>query len=655
MALPFQPLLADAQLNLDIEALRHLVTRSDLASALWKGDNRKILENALCKVHGPAADDAISLISRQVLLSALQSLISKFQSRHHGAHLDPIDAEEVEKLICLVIDLHLGEKYFDAPMQMCLLSAFFHAAMATLLRDDGHLIEHYRRIVDIVRSNFTSEDSHVINLRKNGIYRIKDITTLLFESSGRLRRDSGRQSAVKKSEDFCRQRPARLVFESLQEQKIRVSQGLPIFWIHSMYNDEQSRRRRVRHPKSRLPVGNEIAVGNGAVPHFFSDAEGSEIQDAEDNEVEDEEMPNPDQTEDEPLVERSREHSHSSGRGSSRTKRRSTEPQHRRRGSRNSRNLRKRNICPGGYRESDVESSQVDEAVLQRMDSQGFQGSGEEGSAFEVVARHARARLPSNKLRRRVGQSEDGEQRAQKTPPLHEIRSDEEHGDDRNSEPNGDDRSNLRGAGSRTVRDLHQVTNALGNSNVPDPLPAAQQDARQARRRRRGSMLLDYNPAANARVASPIPETPMKRKRRNRLALRGASSSPEYIPTKRTPDFHGKYFRTGRFRPYEDDLLIQGLRKYGWGAWSSIARDFGDGNFCRAPISLKDRARTMELDSSRYPAPPSAVNKGGRPRKQIRLTPEETNDPDDDEIDEMEAPGLSAGGKSPTTGKKGPS
>jgi hypothetical protein len=135
-----------------------------------------------------------------------------------------------------------------------------------------------------------------------------------------------------------------------------------------------------------------------------------------------------------------------------------------------------------------------------------------------------------------------------------------------------------------------------------------------------------YNPAENARVASPISQgdsdededegpdfvgklRPVLRKRR-RISV---ELSPIKSPTK---VFASAY---ARFNPGEDEKLLHGLKKYGWGRWTPISSEY-EWDHPRSGVNLKDRARTLGLQREHFPSPlhpaANAPVRRGRPPRQ---------------------------------------
>lgn len=182
----------------------------------------------------------------------------------------------------------------------------------------------------------------------------------------------------------------------------------------------------------------------------------------------------------------------------------------------------------------------------------------------------------------------------------------------------------------RCVKRLRKANRDLKRNAVRDPLDSSLRDADSlswmAKRRRRRSL---DRPSSGARDASPLPESPSsvtKRRRPVRMpVLESASDSDEddvFEPTRLRDEPHigGMKVARGRFTKEEDDWLVEGLQKYGWGSWALIAKNFGDGKarYTRNGVSLKDRARTLQLDPTIYIRPSGRLESRGR---RSNLTP----------------------------------
>lgn len=196
----------------------------------------------------------------------------------------------------------------------------------------------------------------------------------------------------------------------------------------------------------------------------------------------------------------------------------------------------------------------------------------------------------------------------------------------------GDDEGALDEVGKkiRSSRWLRKANRALKRKLSEDPLDKSLQDAAELSRKvkRRKSRQLDL-PSSGARDASPLPETPSsltKRRRRTRIDLsefvNNSDEDDEFEPVllEDEPCIGGMKVARGRFTPQEDDWLVEGLQKYGWGSWAVIAKNFGHGKarHTRNGVSLKDRARTLQLDPASYTKVSGRLERRGR---KSNLTP----------------------------------
>jgi Myb-like DNA-binding domain len=137
-----------------------------------------------------------------------------------------------------------------------------------------------------------------------------------------------------------------------------------------------------------------------------------------------------------------------------------------------------------------------------------------------------------------------------------------------------------------------------------------------------------YIPAKDARIASPISDSENDDEhdsdslaKTGRVFRKRRKISIELSPVK-SPK---KWLTTAyaRFTPSEDEKLMHGLKKYGWGFWTAIANSY-EWDHQRTPVNLKDRARTLRLNSKHYPEPlhplPDAPARRGRPPKKALST-----------------------------------
>jgi Myb-like DNA-binding domain len=152
-----------------------------------------------------------------------------------------------------------------------------------------------------------------------------------------------------------------------------------------------------------------------------------------------------------------------------------------------------------------------------------------------------------------------------------------------------------------------------------------------------------YGPQDKGRSVSPMPsdddDYEAGQSRRKRIVMRKRGNldvrlSP--VKTKESAAANGKK-RTNRFTASDDEQLVKGLERYGWGEWSLIASHY-EWDHPRTNVSLKDRARTLNLNQRNFPPPlnPSneAITRRGRPSKNAfeyvsRAPEDEIQDPDE--------------------------
>lgn len=184
--------------------------------------------------------------------------------------------------------------------------------------------------------------------------------------------------------------------------------------------------------------------------------------------------------------------------------------------------------------------------------------------------------------------------------------------------------SNYLRRGQKALKILRRARRMLDRNPAEDPMKSSILDANAAvpipaSRRKR---ILD-NRASNERAASPISDSSCsitKRRRRAKVTLTELSDPdgaecPKVSPiTNRKHD--SKRRVSGRFSVQEDEWLLEGLEKYGWGSWAIISNNFGDGKAAgtRGAVSLKDRARSMGLNFEAYQRPNGRLERRGRQR-----------------------------------------
>lgn len=604
---------ADAARNL--EAIRQLVTSTKLALVLWQPKSREIITEALAALHGTAALEMTTLVTKQVLLTVLKDLHSIFRGSGNDAHLTEDEADQVQDLVRFAVDLRVGGNFFDAAIQLCLLTALIHAALATITQTTD-LGRDYRNIVNLAR-RFTCKEESVVCRKNDGIARIKNVTSVLFEAS----RGKSRGAAKTICKEFCDDAPASRLGDDLMGHINRISAKLPELWMLSMPVTGKARRRNARISKPTRE-GAKMLEREENVPYFFSDADDSEVQDASDDEW--------NGPSGQPTLNAS-EKSESADDW--------TEVPDKQRSAANTREVRIVHHNSRKRRHSVSSGPEVEKKTSGRMST----GQDREGQPRKLrktsgIKSHVESLNGDNAA---VDEGELLDMDSQQFPATDDDADDDGRDSDYVPETDEAKREAIQGPGGEVVRQLHNLASALESTGIPDPLPRAQEDAQNARHRYRGRMVRSYAIAPDARAASPIPETdpPLRRKKKHSMSLPRSSSSSDARPA-RLPHLNGKYLRTGRFLPHEDELLIAGLRRYGWGLWTDIAANFGDGKYTRAPMSLKDRARTLELMRTEYPAPSFRMRRGRPPRQEPNCQERSGASEVDDDISEDEGESL---------------
>lgn len=160
------------------------------------------------------------------------------------------------------------------------------------------------------------------------------------------------------------------------------------------------------------------------------------------------------------------------------------------------------------------------------------------------------------------------------------------------------DHANLE-ENEQCIQELHEASTSLKRTGPADPLQVSLKDAKTAKRRRSTPK---SGPALPPREATPIPESDeieMKYKAHHKRPL---NTTPIKRRREDIKNEFGQVIKRGRFQRHEDQWLVEGIKKYGWGAWTNIVSEYyAECEYTRMPMSLKDRARTLNLDPEMYP------------------------------------------------------
>lgn len=166
-----------------------------------------------------------------------------------------------------------------------------------------------------------------------------------------------------------------------------------------------------------------------------------------------------------------------------------------------------------------------------------------------------------------------------------------------------------------------------GGADPPQPSPS--KSPRGSVKKNRSA----YHLASEGKSASPIsPEsefTPgsdvdgLTAKRRRLARRRRLSTELSPIPLESPAQKEKKAGAAGsggkriNWADYEDEALIQGLKRHGWGEWKLVLEDEQNESLfhpSRTNVKLKDRARVLQLDRESFPASRGAP-RSGRPAK----------------------------------------
>lgn len=674
------PSNSSSPLQLDITCLRHLVSRHHLAQVLFpSNDTLGRLQRALRLLHG--SGHHTRFIALQVLHTALSTISDCFQSLRSA---NKLDARTVLEMVDLALGLGFETEILTIQLQETLLTICIHAALGWLPHiPKGDWQSTYRYLLKLLRNKTWAPEMD--DLRVDGVKRVKAILICmhrLSDNEPEKMRDRLRHIVMQ----FNERHPLKRLHSMLLSHVAQVAEMLP----HLSFQEQAE-------TGVQQQVGDQVA--ESGLPDFFSDVEGGvetegrivkvEREDARFSPVgSDSDRDLDDLSLDESEGEGERNQRRSRIRQLRRSMRvnaakdarrkngkrsvlRKTEPVNYREDSDindedngsnaldpipeenveiKGKELRPRKAQQNRYREeygetfSDQNSQEIDEEYMKEMDCMDSDVFFSDTPLEDDVARNSNSnsKAPERRKRRRANPKAASSEKKTLEPnggvpeaetETEEVDSDRDEKELREFEgPHGD-----------TLRDLNDAASNLNKSaRLSDPLPKAIADARHAQRCKRRSHLDVFAICENARAASPIPEseTPLRRKKRSRATLSSGSDSDlqEKRPRGKVQKYFGKILRSGRFRIFEDELLKEGLEKYGWGAWSEIARNFGKSQYTRAPMSLKDRARTLELDPAEYPPPRM---RRGRPNHRMQIR----NGADiDDDGDEIEQPSPSHSG-----------
>lgn len=661
-------------LALDIQALGHLVTRREIAGVLWTRKPRKSLENALRTIYGDRSFAYLERsVSKHLVLSRinlLPDLLERVYDQNNDQRANQILAI-VQEIMCAT-SLEFQEEFVHL-----LLQAAIQACLQVLIQaEQDFLGDAYRTTVDLIRNLFDeSKGSSCVAFKKTGVKLVKDVVTILTQS--------GKENALRRADKFLVKYSPKNTAHYLQEQANMLAEDLPPLTLKQAYlqatsdahRADPSRQRGKRRKRRPLPVDK---------PDFFSDD-----SDETSNVTPDEESVLPDD---------SRKTATKAVRDEFDSEALSASPQdtprpprkRARRSRENDRDVtadglengaRQGRVLTPVSRSRGRRYPQLEEE-LDGMESPMFSETRPPPERVDHVVRYAKSKRrkrgvrPDAKGRRSgtrqrspisISREESSPTYRGKSDPQRDDSSDDEGHPDKGIDTDEENAMDHMGREGTVLQDLRATATKLQKAGPKDPLKESVRDAKRARHRKSRSDPT-YSPAPGARGASPLPDSDddsgLPRKKVTRVQL-GKSPPGQGSKKPRKASavpgtggmMFGKTCRTGRFEPFEDDQLHTGLQALGWGAWTEIAREYWDGDYTRAPSSLKDRARTLGLGPHRYPRrmelrgrPRLAGNldeHGGSPRAENPRHTDEDEDRDEDiieEDDEIEANGTPGAG-----------
>eukprot|EP00177_Eucheuma_denticulatum_P005262 GFKZ01009578.1.p1 GENE.GFKZ01009578.1~~GFKZ01009578.1.p1 ORF type:complete len:697 (+),score=111.54 GFKZ01009578.1:199-2289(+) len=683
------PSAPSSSLRLDISCLRYLVSRHHSLSQLVLPSAAALpkYERALTRLHGPGGHTR--LIAMQALHTAMSTISSSlFNSSPH----DERDLFTVIRMVHYIIGLDLDDTILNPTVQSPLLIAYIHAVIRwypSLPREQWS--DRYRSILDLLRSPvWTSHLHHIQQLGIREFKAAVSSVYKLPEEQVRSR-SSPERFAAKFEMDYPL-RKLRVTFQrhldSIRDQlpTLRLGDdhrkpmrkneniidvdGVPEFFSDAEFvnakdggiegrfspmqsdedvstgeDDENGPAYNDLHPAParRKVSGRQRRSGRSSKGsarrsseekpkqkplrkhtelNFREHSDEEEEYSDEEEEYSEEEDEAVTANEEEADDDYHEQNDNESLKDEGQSEVQTPPKQNRNKGGRNKDTAH--HVTPADLREMD------------QLASDAFYGSDDQ-SQVTHHARKKRSTRASGKRHRASGEKYNPINRddAERGDGVHaaDERSESEELEDNDSE---DDVDSVRGPQGEPLRQLKEAASNLSRgTRIPDPLPKSLQEAKSARQNLRRSSSRMYSLAPDARPASPIPdsETPVTRKRTRRFALDDdaddfTQNGKRVRRRESLPKLYGKIVKSGRFQAYEDDYLKAGLEKYGWGAWTEIAKHFGSGKYTRAPMSLKDRARTLEWHPHMFPEP---AHKRGRPRV---MSERKERDISDEQIEE---------------------
>lgn len=651
----------DMELFLDIEALRRLVTRPIFAKAVWSSDTRKNIIAAATSMYGKKSTASLEdYVCKQALISNLQSLSSLLNFFYEDTFSR---GNDVIEHIRHIFTFEGRNRLLDNSLVSCLMQVAVHVALFLLLSaKETPLKTTYRRMVDFIRREFPQRKA-LLRVREKSISTVKSVAQTLF--------NSGRQAAVMEAKVFVSSHPILGLTKTIREHSRLMGKELRELWMESMLY----KRQRTENPAGIGPAQSSEGKVRGRkekpnfkkskVPDFFSDAEctsSSSINDESKRksfsfqEKEDQQGESQDDVTDNSIPRQEDDHHVRSSKMRKGRKKGMTTMQRSLPPRRSKRNLQyvrfPHQIEPeSSIRSESVSVEQAREVLVKQeseiqlvrtmdgVNSEDFAGSESVVDSVDHIARHSQSRRPLHRGRRRHKRRKRGKENDD--PSVEHASADDAEVENMDSKNVGPVKNSDKI--DESLKGLYHATEVLSSRGPPDPLPEAVRDANTAKCQKRKQGTGMYSPNGDDREVSPIPESDnsvLRHKKRSRATLDISPPSKHVGSRKNTKRINGKYVKSGRFEEYEDELLVEGLRKYGYGAWVYISRDFGDCGYTRAPGSLKDRARTMMIDPEAYPV--QATHGPGRPRgvtqrRASLVTNRQTkSDCDEDEKDPIE-------------------
>ena len=562
-----------------------------VSQVLWSGGMKKKLTSVFVDLYGKKAGGELAReVSQQALLTYLKSLVrllERLSEGHSSSRIREI-LQSVEAIYGLE-DPKVPELKIKDSLSEALVLCVQHATLSQLLFARKSVLPSvYKDVVAFYRELFSfppQDFRRTCTQRNSAIRQTKLVARYLSNDM--------EEHAEDEQVRFLERHSVSSISKVLLTHAKNLERQMPSLWIKDAYaRQKKSKPKDTPSHQGKVTGKRTRKQRDIEVPFFFSDDDDGEMASLATNEN---------------FNRRTAHHEEASETpGVARKKSRTDESY----------------VTRSAQKEASkrVENDDVDEedqsALMDAVDDMDSQQFPETLPSEEVhhVARYAERR---GKGRRNPSR------KARPIPSANQEEAEEENDAPGDSDSNfSDDLQDMTtGEGAEVLMGLRNATSRLA-SNVKDPLEETRKAMAKAKAKRFQEHIVEpaYEPG-QGRVETHFGDSDDENEDENELHTRAPTrkrkTNMELSPMRgrkprRVDRLNGKILRKGRFEPYEDELLIAGLEQHGFGAWKDISDDFGDDEYARAPESLKDRARTLELGPKDFPIKPARGR--GRPR-----------------------------------------